>query len=143
MQSLNGNSPCKSPEQSEKLLICKPLWVSGWKTREQLFSLVTSNIHANITRFPGLTAADKHHSERFLSESPHLLKGSKGRRVKKGRGPFSSPCSGLSFIGHIYFLSFFFLGPRLCHVEVPRLGVKLELQLLTYTAATATATQDP
>ena len=31
-----------------------------------------------------------------------------------------------------------FLGPLLWHMEVPRLGVKLELQLLVYTTATAT-----
>ena len=30
-----------------------------------------------------------------------------------------------------------FLGPRLWHMEVPRLGVELELQLLAYTTATA------
>ena len=35
---------------------------------------------------------------------------------------------------------FFFLGLRLQHMEVPRLGVELGLQLLAYT--TATATQD-
>ena len=34
----------------------------------------------------------------------------------------------------------FFLGPHPWHVELPRLGVELELQLLAYT--TATATQD-
>ena len=34
-----------------------------------------------------------------------------------------------------------FLGPHLWHMEVSRLGVKLELQQLAYT--TATATQDP
>ena len=40
------------------------------------------------------------------------------------------------------FLSFFyFLGLYVCHMEVPRLGVKWELQLPNYT--TATATQDP
>ena len=33
-----------------------------------------------------------------------------------------------------------FLGPQVQHMEVPRLGVKLELQLLAY--AIATATQD-
>ena len=42
------------------------------------------------------------------------------------------------------FLSFFFLvvflGPHLWHMEVPRLGVELELLLLAY--ATATAMQD-
>ena len=31
-----------------------------------------------------------------------------------------------------------FLGPCLCHMEVPRLGVQLELQLQAYTIATAT-----
>ena len=36
---------------------------------------------------------------------------------------------------------FCFLGMHLWHMEVPRLGVELELQLLAY--ATATATQDP
>ena len=35
---------------------------------------------------------------------------------------------------HIFF---FFLGPHLLHMEVPRLGAKLELQLLAYTTATA------
>ena len=38
-----------------------------------------------------------------------------------------------------FFLSLFlvFLGPCLWHMEVPRLGVELELQLLTYTTAAA------
>ena len=37
-------------------------------------------------------------------------------------------------------LDFFlvFLGPRPRHLDIPRLGVKLELQLLAYTTATAT-----
>ena len=39
------------------------------------------------------------------------------------------------------FFFFFFLGPHLWHMEVPRLGVKLELQLPAYT--TATASWDP
>ena len=38
-------------------------------------------------------------------------------------------------------LFFCFLGPHPQHREVPRLGVKLELQLLAYNIATAT--QDP
>ena len=33
------------------------------------------------------------------------------------------------------FLFFCFLGPHVWHVEVPRLGVKLELLLLAYTTA--------
>ena len=36
------------------------------------------------------------------------------------------------------FFFFFFLGPHLWHMEVPRLGVKSELQVLAYTTATAT-----
>ena len=40
-----------------------------------------------------------------------------------------------------FFLFFFFLGPQLWHMEVPRLGLKSELQLLAYT--TGTATRDP
>ena len=38
------------------------------------------------------------------------------------------------------FFFFCFSGPHLQHMEVPRLGVNLELQLLAY--ATATAIQD-
>ena len=38
-----------------------------------------------------------------------------------------------------FFFFFFFLGPYLQHMEVPRLGVHLELQLLAYTTATATS----
>ena len=38
---------------------------------------------------------------------------------------------------------FIFLGLHPHHVEVPRLGVKLELQLPAYTSATAKATWDP
>ena len=40
-----------------------------------------------------------------------------------------------------YFIFFVFLGPHLQHMEVPRPGVELELQLPAYT--TATTTQDP
>ena len=36
-----------------------------------------------------------------------------------------------------FFFFFCFLGPHLLHVEVPRLGVKSELQLPAYTIATA------
>ena len=39
------------------------------------------------------------------------------------------------------YLFIFFLGPHLRHTEVPRLGVKSDLQLPAY--ATATATLDP
>ena len=41
-------------------------------------------------------------------------------------------------MSHIFFLFFCFLGPHLRHMEVSRLGVELELQLLAYTTSTAT-----
>ena len=41
----------------------------------------------------------------------------------------------------LLFVFFWFLGPCLGHMEVPGLGIELELQLPAYT--TATATQDP
>ena len=43
----------------------------------------------------------------------------------------------LAFLNFFFFF-FFFLGLHLRHKEVPRLGVKSELQLPTYTTATAT-----
>ena len=49
------------------------------------------------------------------------------------------------FVWFSFFLFFFFfcfLRLHLHHTEVPRLGVKSELQLLAYTKATATATMD-
>ena len=47
----------------------------------------------------------------------------------------------MSLVDPEQFLVFFFLGPHPQHMEVPRLGIELELQLLGYT--TATATPDP
>ena len=37
----------------------------------------------------------------------------------------------------IYLFTYLFLEPQLWHMEVPRLGVELELQLLTYTTGRA------
>ena len=57
----------------------------------------------------------------------------------------NSLATGFSYclvcLGNFLFVCFCFLGPYLQHVEIPRLGVKLELQLPAY--ATATAMQDP
>ena len=44
----------------------------------------------------------------------------------------------LGWFFFFFFLLVFFLGPQVWHMEVPRLGVKLELQLLAYTTTTAT-----
>ena len=46
-----------------------------------------------------------------------------------------------SFFFFFFFFFFCFLGPHLGHIEAPRLGVESELQLPSYT--TATATSDP
>ena len=43
--------------------------------------------------------------------------------------------------GFLFF--FFYLGPHLQHVEVPRLAVKSEPQLLAYATATANAGSEP
>ena len=53
-----------------------------------------------------------------------------------GRG--KSICEGLDVCFPFFFFFFLvFLGPHSWHMEVPRLGVKSELQLPTYAAATA------
>ena len=44
---------------------------------------------------------------------------------------------GSTFIPFEHFFVCVFLGPNLRHMEVPRLGVKSELQLPAYTTATA------
>ena len=42
------------------------------------------------------------------------------------------------YLSHFSLCFFFFLGPHLQQMEVPRLGVELELQLLAHTTTTAT-----
>ena len=44
----------------------------------------------------------------------------------------------VSFMDYIFFFFFVFLGPHPRHMEIPRLGVTLELQLPAYTTATST-----
>ena len=44
-------------------------------------------------------------------------------------------CKKCKLSGFSFFLFNIFLGLHLWHMEVPRLGVKLELQLLAYTTA--------
>jgi len=43
----------------------------------------------------------------------------------------------ISFLFFFFLLAFVFLGPHSRHMEIPRLGVLPELQLLTYATATA------
>ena len=54
-----------------------------------------------------------------------------------------SPSTWISLHHTTIFFFLAFLGPHPWHMEVPRLGFELELQLLAFTTATATATQDP
>uniref|UniRef100_A0A480IX48 Phosphoribosyl pyrophosphate synthase-associated protein 1 isoform X1 n=1 Tax=Sus scrofa TaxID=9823 RepID=A0A480IX48_PIG len=80
-------------------------------------------------------------SSRGLSETSSRAAGAKGRGV----GPdndLTLPCTHLIFFLYIVLVVvFIFLGPHLRHMEVPRLGVQLELWLRAYT--TAHATLDP
>ena len=54
-------------------------------------------------------------------------------------------CTRFSVVKNMLYISFYLffcsLGPHPCHMEVPRLGVELELQLPAYT--TVTAMPDP
>ena len=50
-------------------------------------------------------------------------------------------CLFVCFVSFFFF--FVFLGPNPWHMEVPRLGVELELQLPAYSTATTTAESKP
>jgi len=87
----------------------------------------------------------------FLSHSCsiYLLISKKRKGIQKSDsvtprlGGYFLSCKYSACISHpfFFFFPFGFLGPHPQHMEVPRLGVELELQLLAYT--TATATPDP
>ena len=72
----------------------------------------------------------------FLFRSTHLDWGAQKELTTLHFSP-----SGLLSFFFFSFFSFFFLGPAVEHMEVPRLGVESELQLPAYT--TATARRDP
>ena len=55
-------------------------------------------------------------------------------RDEQEEAPLSVPVPFFLFC----FLFFVLLGPYLCHMEIPTLGVELELQLPAYNTATAT-----
>ena len=64
--------------------------------------------------------------------------------VETGHKLLGSAVDSLDPFFSFFFFGFWFLvflGHHLWHTELPRIGVKLELQLLAYT--TATATPDP
>ena len=65
-----------------------------------------------------------------------------GLKDSEKRSP-PEPCSSVSLVPSFSsssssFFFFCFLGPHLRHIEVPRIGVKSELELPAYTTATAT-----
>ena len=74
--------------------------------------------------------------------TPDLLEGAVTKRTEQlsSKVPYNSEI--ISFFFLFFFVSFFlfffhlFLGPHWQHMEVPRLEVKLELQLPTYAIAT-------
>ena len=70
-----------------------------------------------------------------MEEKPGL----KCRGLEAVYGKVSEVC--LNFVFTLCTVFVVVLGPHLQHMEVPRLGVELELQPLAYT--TATATWDP
>ena len=57
-----------------------------------------------------------------------------------GEGTYTLDYPGEPKVTSAFIYFFFFFQPQLWSMEVPRLGVKLKLQLLAY--ATVTATQD-
>ena len=71
-----------------------------------------------------------------------LEKRSDSVRIRKEQptGSAGPVRSGLYKKKDVNFFFLFFLGPHLQHMEIPRLGVESELQLLA--TATATATTD-
>ena len=66
-------------------------------------------------------------------------------KIKKyeGKEGMTSELNGRISVCFCLFVCFCFSGPQMQHTEVPRLGVKLELQLLAYTTATATPVPGP
>ena len=66
-------------------------------------------------------------------------------KIKKyeGKEGMTSELNGRISVRFCLFVCFCFSGPQVQHTEVPRLGVKLELQLLAYTTATATPVPGP
>ena len=70
------------------------------------------------------------------------ISGDKGKAEEVSGPPLLASLSGSLFTWGFFYLVFWillfcFLGPRLRHMEVSRLGVESELQLLAYTTATA------
>ena len=68
------------------------------------------------------------------------------KKFSDASGPETTVTKGITFLAcsaieiyHLIFISFFvFLGPYPQYMEVPRLGVQSELQLLDYTTVRAT-----
>ena len=60
-----------------------------------------------------------------------------GQETRQVQLEFRKVAALLVYLVFLILTFFFFLGPHTWNMEVPRLGVKSELQLLAYTTATA------
>ena len=126
------------------------LWPSGPGLRSQSFWLFPDSevlpCTQSLSPCPGHGFCNKDKTRPHLGRRPrnhpagdftvgHLPNRGGGKScVRKKQMTLGNLCS-------YSFFFFFFLGLHLWHMEVPRLGVESELQLPTYT--TATAMQDP
>ena len=79
------------------------------------------------------------HLKRFVTTANILIFREQGKKSSFLEVLEFFPCAFFFFFS--FFLFLVFLGPHWRHMEVPRLGVELELQLPVYT--TATDMQDP
>ena len=77
----------------------------------------------------------------FLTDTKKLTRDSYLFAIHFLHSFFIWPRCPQGIINQSYLFIYLFIGPHLQHMEVPRLGVKSELQLPAYT--TATATWDP
>ena len=73
-------------------------------------------------------------------EPPCVAGGALKRKKIKEKKQISLPSSSVRFFCFVLFC-FSFLGPHLSHMEVSRLGVQSELQLLAYATATSDLSQ--
>ena len=90
---------------------------------------------------PLKTRAQKPTQEKGWAQSGHQGKPSPALQPAAPGAVLPASAYSQVWTENILFFAFFFLGPHLWHMEVPRLGAELELPPRAY--ATATATWDP
>ena len=65
----------------------------------------------------------------------HCMKGNPGRKEPQGNNVKPEAIFSFLFFSFFFFCLFVFFGPHPRHMEVPRLGVELELSPPAYTTA--------